>query len=95
MINMQVRGDRRVVATADGGVEWVGAFAALDPTVFPMLWALDPYGDAVFNHRQVPMLLAELDRPPAVLDGDWVHKACELCQVVDRETQRYLWFVGD
>ncbi|MEU5347159.1 MULTISPECIES: hypothetical protein [unclassified Streptomyces] len=60
-----------------------------------MLWALDPYGDAVFNHRQVPLLLAELDRLPSVCGGDWVGQARELCQAVQQKVHRYLWFVGD
>ena len=83
------------MARAEDGVEWTAAFADLDPADFPMLWALDPYGDAVFNHRQVPLLLAELDRLPVGCDGDWVAQARELCQVVERGTHRYLWFVGD
>ncbi len=96
MINLVVRGDSgRVVDRAQAGVEWTDAFAELDPAVFPMLWALTPYGDAVFNQRQVPLLLAELDRLPAVCGGDWVEQARELCQVVDRGTHLYLWFVGD
>ncbi|TWF90588.1 hypothetical protein FHX80_133 [Streptomyces brevispora] len=96
MINMSVRGDRgNVVARAQGGVEWTAAFADLDPGEFPMLWALDPYGDAVFNHRQVPLLLAELDRLPAACGGDWVGQARELCQVVQQRVHRYLRFVGD
>ncbi|MEU6278431.1 hypothetical protein ABZ871_39495 [Streptomyces populi] len=50
MINMAVRGDsRKVVVSAKAGVEWTGGFADLDPAEFPMLWALTPYGDAVFN----------------------------------------------
>ena len=93
---MSVRGDRgNVVARAEAGVEWTVAFAELDPAVFPMLWALTPYGDAVFNHRQVPLLLAELDRIPVGCGGGWVGQARELCQVLERGTHRYLWFVGD
>ncbi|MGW5277519.1 hypothetical protein ACWEQP_34345 [Streptomyces sp. NPDC004044] len=93
---MQVRGDSgNVVARAEGGVERTAAFAGLDPAVFPMLWALTPYGDAVFNQRQVPLLLAELDRLPAACGGDWVGQARELCRVVERGMHLYLWFVGD
>ncbi|MFF3107904.1 hypothetical protein ACFVSN_01860 [Kitasatospora sp. NPDC057904] len=96
MINMAVLGDsRKAVARAAGGVEWTPAFAELDPAEFPMLWALTPYGDAVFNQRQVPLLLAEFDRLPAVCGGDWVDQARELCRVVERGTHLYLWFLGD
>ncbi len=60
-----------------------------------MLRALDPYGDAVFNRRQMPLLLAELDRLPAVCGGDWVGQARELCRIVERRVHQYLWFIGD
>ncbi|MFD3455421.1 hypothetical protein ACFWVC_25015 [Streptomyces sp. NPDC058691] len=93
---MQVRGDSGdIVASVRGGVEWTDAFAALDPAAFPMLSALIPYGDAMFNHRQVPLLLAELDRLPDACGGAWVAQARELCQVVLNGSHRYLWFVGD
>ncbi|WP_237405406.1 hypothetical protein [Actinacidiphila reveromycinica] len=93
---MAVRGDNRnVVASAKAGVDWTAGFANLDPAQFPMLRALTPYGDAVFNQRQVPLLLSELDRLPADLGGDWVGQARELCQVVERGLHLYLWFIGD
>ncbi|WP_232246717.1 hypothetical protein [Kitasatospora mediocidica] len=93
---MAVRGDSgNVVARAKAGVDWMVGFADLDMAQFPMLWALTPYGDAVFNQRQVPLLLAELDRLPAHLDGDWVGQARELCRGVERGQHLYLWFVGD
>jgi hypothetical protein len=96
VINLEVRGDSgNAVSRAQAGVEWTEAFAELDPAVFPMLWALTPYGDAVFNQRQVPLLLVELDRLPAACGGDWVGQARDLCQVVDRGMHLYLWFVGD
>jgi hypothetical protein len=93
---MAVRGDSGdFVARAKAGVVWTTDFADLDPADFPMLWALTPYGDAVFNQRQMPLLLAELDRLPAACDGDWVAQARELCQVVERGLHLYLWFIGD
>lgn len=93
---MEVCGDDgRVVARAAKGLEWTAAFAELDPAEFPMLWALTPYGDAVFNERQAPLLLAELDRLPAACAGDWVSRARELCRMVEGGTHLYLWFVGD
>ncbi|MGW3450497.1 hypothetical protein [Streptomyces sp. NPDC001076] len=96
MINMAVRGDSgNLVASARAGVDWTAGFADLDPAEFPMLWALTPYGDAVFNQRQVPLLLSELDRLPAEMGGDWVGQARELCQVVERGLHLYLWFIGD
>ncbi|MFF2432035.1 hypothetical protein [Streptomyces mirabilis] len=93
---MQVRGDLGdVVARAGCGLDWFALLAKLDQAAFPMLSALDPYGDAVFNVRQVPLLLAELERLPAERGGQWVQEVSELCQVVERDTHRYLWFVGD
>jgi hypothetical protein len=96
MINMAVRDDSgNVVASAEAGVEWTTGFAELDSAEFPMLWALMPYGDAVFNQRQVPLLVAELDRLPADLGGTWVAQALDLCQIVERGLHLYLWFIGD
>ncbi|MFC8830112.1 hypothetical protein ACFT9I_32850 [Streptomyces sp. NPDC057137] len=96
MIHLAVRGDSGgIEAHAQAGVEWTSAFADLDPADFPMLFALTPYGDAVFNQRQMPLLLAELDRLPAACDGEWVAQARELCQVVERGLHLYLWFIGD
>ncbi|MFI9569223.1 hypothetical protein [Streptomyces rishiriensis] len=93
---MVVRGDSGdVVARAEGGVKWTAAFADLNPVQFPMVWALTPYGDAVFNQRQVQLLVSELDRLPAACGGDWAGQARELCRVVERGTHLYLWFVGD
>jgi len=93
---MIVRGESGdVVARAVGGVKWKAAFWDLNPVQFPMVWALTPYGDAVFNQRQVQLLVSELDRLPAACGGDWVGQARELCQVVERGTHLYLWFVGD
>ncbi|WP_206433932.1 hypothetical protein [Streptomyces sp. ADI98-10] len=96
MINLMVRGDnKRIVARAAAGVEWTVGFPDLRSTEFPMLWALTPYGDAVFNQRQIPLLLTGLDRLPAACGGEWVRQARELCQLVERGTHLYLWFVGD
>ncbi len=93
---MAVRGvSGNVVARAKAGVEWTADFANLDSASFPMLSALIPYGDAMFNERQIPLLLAELDRLPAACDGDWVAQARELCHVVERGIHLYLWFLGD
>ncbi|WP_329191448.1 hypothetical protein [Streptomyces sp. NBC_01435] len=47
----------------------------------------------MFNQLQLP--LVELDRLPAACGGDWVVQARELCQVVERGSHLYLWFIGD
>ncbi|MEU8882754.1 hypothetical protein [Streptomyces hydrogenans] len=96
MIDLVVRGDLGdVVARAETGVKWTDAFAGLSPSDFPMLFALTPYGDAMFNQRQMPQLLAELNRLPTECEGEWVAQARELCQVVERGTHLHLWFLGD
>jgi len=84
-----------VDARAEGAVEWTSALADLNPVQVPMVWALTPYGDTVFNQRRVQLLTSELDRLPAACGGDWVARTRELCQVVERGTHLYLWFVGD
>ncbi len=76
-------------------MERTSAFGDLNPGLFPMLWGLIPYGDAVFNHRQVSLLLAELDLLPAACGGDWVGQARELYRGIEQGSHRYLWFVGD
>jgi hypothetical protein len=95
MIHMEVRGEQGKLVARRGGLEWTDLFPALDPVNFPMLWGLSPYGDALFNERQVPLLLAELDRLPEAYRGTWVDHARELCKVVEDGTNRHLWFVGD
>ncbi|MFJ4740935.1 hypothetical protein [Streptomyces sp. NPDC088775] len=78
---MAVRGDSGdIAARAEAGAGWTAAFADLDPADFPMPRALTPYGDAMFNQRQLPLLPAELDRLPATCGGDWGVQARELCR---------------
>lgn len=92
-VNRELKG--AVVARATCGVPWEITLACLDQEAFPMLGALDPYGDAVFNHRQVPALLRELDQLPAERGGDWVDEARTLCDLVLKGAHRYLLFIGD
>ncbi|MFJ9697698.1 hypothetical protein [Kitasatospora sp. NPDC101183] len=97
MINIQVRGDGdEVLVRARDGVRWSSAFGdALVPARFPLLSALIPYGDAMFNQRQVPRLLVELGELPEACVGPWVEETRELCRFVEDGPHRYLWFVGD
>ena len=53
------------MARAACGLPWETALDGLDQAAFPMLGALDPYGDAVFNHRQIPALLREAMNCPS------------------------------
>ncbi|MFI0406289.1 hypothetical protein [Actinomadura sp. 3N508] len=96
MINMAVRGDSgAVIARARCGLPWTNELGGLDPAAFPMLTALLPYADAVFNERQIPVLLKELDRLPDEVGGDWVEETRELCAIALQAPHRYLWFLGD
>ncbi|MFJ9931785.1 hypothetical protein ACIRSJ_01565 [Streptomyces virginiae] len=84
-----------VVARAGCGLDWFSLLATVDRSVFPMLGALDPYRDVVFNQRQIPSLLAELEQLPVERGGQWVQEVRDLCQVVAQGTHRYLEFIGD
>ena len=60
---------------------------------------IDPIADTTFNHRQLPLLLAELQRfaaeeadPPQKRQ---IGKVCELIESVAGETHTYIKFIGD
>lgn len=57
--------------------------------------ALDPYGDAVFNHPQIPALLRELDQLPLERAGTWVAEVRALCELALRKPHHYILFIGD
>lgn len=93
---MAVRGDLgNFIARATCGLPWSEALAGLDPAGFPMLAGLLPYGDAVFNERQIPVLLKELERLPPELGGAWVEEVRRLCSIALQAPHRYVWFLGD
>ncbi len=92
-VSRELRGE--VVARAGCGLPWETTLGGLDQAAFPMLGALDPYGDAVFNDRQIPALLVELDRLPAERGGAWVAEVRALCEVALRGTHHYILFIGD
>jgi hypothetical protein len=60
-----------------------------------MLAGRCPYADTVFNSRQRPMLLEELDRLSAERDGPWVDRMRAICRMTEERPHRYVWFVGD
>ncbi|MFF4693924.1 hypothetical protein [Streptomyces sp. NPDC001307] len=93
---MQVRSERGdVLARASCGLPWFEMLASVDRAEFPMLGGLDPYGDAIFNGRQVPMLMEELERLPDERRAEWVEEVHALCVTVLKAPHRYLWFIGD
>ncbi|RKR91832.1 hypothetical protein BDK92_6254 [Micromonospora pisi] len=98
MIDLQVRtelGD--TVARGDRGFDWTQEFIDLDRSVYPLLSGVCAYLDTVFNQRQVPMLLEELDRLPEgrVLSEASRGEIRRLCSMVSERSHCYLWFVGD
>ncbi|WP_164990865.1 hypothetical protein [Streptomyces sp. GZWMJZ-114] len=97
MINVRVSRELKgeVLARAGCGLSWETTLGDLDRTAFPLLGALDPHGDAVFNHRQIPALIGELDRLPAERGGEWVAEVGALCEVALGGPHRYLLFIGD
>ena len=92
-VNREITGE--VMARAACGLPWHSALSGLDQAAFPVLGALDPYGDAVFNSRQIPALLGELDLLPSERGGAWVGEVRTLCDLVPRGLHRYVLFIGD
>ena len=46
------------MARSEHGLPWSDARASLDQSEFPMFGHLIPYGDTIFNRRQIDTLLA-------------------------------------
>ncbi|WP_035863285.1 hypothetical protein [Cryptosporangium arvum] len=96
MIDLQVRGESGQVLARARGFEWTQELIDLDRAEFPMLAGLCAFSDTVFNWRQVPMLLNDLQRLP---DGVIPEPACaairEFAATVEEGSHLYLWFVGD
>jgi hypothetical protein len=73
--------------------------AAWDAAAHPLLAGVDPYGNAIFNARQMLALREEAQR---LLAGEISAEErsallgiIELCDEGQRPPHRYLWFVGD
>ncbi|MEV4347959.1 hypothetical protein AB0J83_26180 [Actinoplanes sp. NPDC049596] len=96
MIDLQVRAESgRIVARARG-FEWTQEVIDLDPAVFPMLAGLCAYLDTIFNQRQIPILLAELERLPAGSIPESARADVNrLAALVEKGQHLYLWFCGD
>ena len=97
MIGLQVRTELGEIVASVRGFEWTHEFIDLDRSVYPLLSGTCAYLDTVFNQRQVPMLLEELDRlpPGRVLDEKSRGEIRELCAMVSERSHHYLWLVGD
>src|SRR2546429_9243133 len=65
---------------------------------FPLLRGIDPYGYTVFNQRQMPSLILELDEIARLVPQDLQDGLHDLATYVERFIGRdltYLWFIGD
>lgn len=92
-VNRELQGE--VVARSASGLPWETALDGLDQAAFPMLGALDPYEDAVFNRRQIPALLRELDQLPPERGGTWAAEVRTLCELALARPHHYILFIGD
>ncbi|MGN9807085.1 hypothetical protein [Micromonospora sp. L32] len=98
MIDMQVRTEQgAIVAEGNRGFDWSQDLIDLDRSAYPMLSGLCAFLDTMFNLRQLPSLLDELDRLPSgvALDDESRTEIRRLCEVAQMEPHRYLWFLGD
>jgi hypothetical protein len=60
---------------------------------------IDPYGDTVFNQRQIPVLVRELESSEiAVTDAAIKQQICDVVRLLksaEGHTHTYAWFIGD
>jgi hypothetical protein len=85
-----------LIVASSHGFDWTQELIDLDAAVFPMFAVLCAYLDTVFNRRQIPILLAELDRLPAGLIPDLARpEVRRLATLVEEGQHLYLWFCGD
>ncbi len=64
---------------------------------FPWLWAIDPYGDTVFNVHQVPRVIEELNRLlPKVEDETAKNTIRQTIDFLNKMKDfQYVRFIGD
>jgi hypothetical protein len=93
---MPERGER----IAEGDVAWNPPNSLLNLRETPLLVAVDPYGDTVFNRFQCEQ---QLPREIAYL-AEHLHKGTDiamldelksLMEIATTRVHRYLWFIGD
>jgi hypothetical protein len=60
---------------------------------------VDPYGDTIFNQRQIPVLVRELEESVAfVTDTAIKRQLSDVIQLLKQavgKTHTYAWFIGD
>lgn len=84
-------------------VSTVCRLAAADPTRYPLLAGIDEYDDTIFNPRQAPTLIAELEALAKATDESHlrdviaalVAAARQLQPAPQRSHHRRLVFLGD
>jgi len=93
---MPERGER----IDEGGVAWKVPQGVLNERETPLLVAVDPYGDTVFNRfqveRQLPREVAYLREHLTGAESIKMLDELErLMALASERAHRYLWFVGD
>jgi hypothetical protein len=93
---MPERGDR----LDESSVPWKVPLGVVNSQDTPLLVAVDPYGDTVFNRlqieRQLPPEIEYLRRELTNSDaGEMLDELERLMAVATERVHRYLWFVGD
>lgn len=98
VILQNIDGTRRInsVVDGDGGLN---KCLPIGDRTFQMLQFIDPYGNTVFNQKQMPQLLDELQLLISRSRDDQLKSLLEGVQKLARECQSanhlYLRFVGD
>jgi hypothetical protein len=100
VIDLQVRDESgRILDHGERGtgLNWTQEFVDLDSSAYPMLAGICAYLDTIFNQRQLPLLLNELDRLPvdAVIPEESRVEIRRLAAVAQARSHLYLWFCGD
>jgi hypothetical protein len=99
-ISMWVRKEAGERVDGSGWIEWKVPDGALSLRETPLLIAVDPYGNTVFNRRQIerqlPRELALLRETVTDAESAAMFDELErLMAVACERVHRYLWFLGD
>lgn len=81
-------------------VPFVPPDASRESASCPVLWAVDPHGNAIMNRRQMRAMIGEIDQ---LLSNDDLTTAERSGLIAARSmgeegagrAHRYLWFIGD
>jgi len=89
----------RGVRIDEGALAWKVPKGVLNLRDTPLLVAVDPYGDTVFNRlqieRQLPREVAFLREELAADFHPMLDELERLMAVATDRVHRYLWFIGD